>query len=88
MLYAYLAQALIFFLVHRELTCGSFNPVCLALRSFDDSVHLDHVGDPRGQSCDEVGIPCVGNLNLGTVWNTGFDFLSIWNACWQTQEGK
>lgn len=67
MLYAYLAKALVFFLVLGELTCGSFNPVCLALRSFDDSVHLDHVGDPRGQSCDEVGILCVGNLNLRTV---------------------
>lgn len=50
------------------LTCGGFDLVGVTLDFFDDGVHLDDVGDPGGQSGDEVGVLCVGNPNL--VWKT------------------
>lgn len=46
------------------LTCGGFNLVCFTLDLFDDSVYLDNVGNPRGEPRDEIGVLCVGNLNL------------------------
>lgn len=51
--------------VLRVLTCGGFNHVRFTLELFDDGVDLDNVGNTRSQTCDEVGILGVGNLNLG-----------------------
>lgn len=69
------------------LTCRSLNLVRFTLDFFDDCVHLDNVSDPRGQSCDEVGVLCVGNPDLGySGWKlkecVKVCVYCIWNIYW------
>lgn len=46
------------------LTCGGFNLVSFTLDALNHRMYLDNVGNPRSQSCDEVGVLCVGDRNL------------------------